>query len=179
MKKKNKIIIAIITLLILIGSTFLFINLFGDKKDKTDKSENKTPKEKIEYYRTVHKKMYDYYKIKYKNINVPIDKKDAVIRINLGTLKRDGFPMDEFVSYDGKNECDLAMSYALRKVVDNEYIIEVYYKCGNDANYDYTKKQNVENSTKKTTTKRNSVSKEDFEANKPNKTTKKVGTTNE
>ena len=33
------------------------------------------------------------------------ENKNSIIRINLGTLKTEGFPMDEFVSYDGKEEC--------------------------------------------------------------------------
>jgi len=177
MKKRNKILITIIILLILVGVTLLSINLFS-REEKNDTNKNETPKEKVEYYRKVHKRMYDYYKIKYKNINVPEDKKDSIIRINLGTLKRDGFPMDEFVSYDGKQECDLSMSYAERKVVDNKYQIEVFYKCGTDANYDYTKNVEKEKTSNSTTTKKNSVSKEEFEANKPtknNSTTTKAG----
>ena len=178
MKKRNKIIITITLVLILAGITLLCINLFN-KEEKNDKNKNETPKEKVEYYRNIHKKMYDYYKIKYKNINVPKDKKDSIIRINLGTLKRDGFPMEEFVSYDGKYECDLALSYALRKVVNNEYVIEVYYKCGGDANYDYTKNKKETTKGNSTTTKKNSVSKEEFEANKPNSKPKTTEAINE
>lgn len=134
---KKKILLIIISVLILIGvgiSVFFFV----DKGDNKDNNIVNKYAEK-EYYSAMHKRMYDYYKIMYKNINVPEDKKDVTIRINLGTLEREGFPMDEFVSYDGKEECDRAMSYAIRKVVDNKYQIEVYYKCGTIANYDYTK----------------------------------------
>lgn len=134
---KKKILLIMISVLILIGVGFLVFFLVNKDDNKDNNTENKT--EEKEYYLAMHKRMYDYYKIMYKNIDVPEDKKDATIRINLGTLKREGFPMDEFVSYDGKEECDLAMSYAVRKVVDNKYQIEVYYKCGTTANYDYTK----------------------------------------
>ncbi len=133
---KKKILLIIISVLILVGLGVL-IFLLVDKDDKKVTTENKT--EEKEYYLAMHKRMYDYYKIMYKNIDVPEDKKDSTIRINLGTLKREGFPMEEFVSFDGKDECDLAMSYAVRKVVNNKYQIEVYYKCGTTANYDYTK----------------------------------------
>ena len=133
---KKKILLIIISVLILVGLGVL-IFLLVDKDDKKVTTENKT--EEKEYYLAMHKRMYDYYKIMYKNIDVPEDKKDSTIRINLGTLKREGFPMEEFVSFDGKDECDLAMSYAVRKVVNNKYQIEVYYKCDTTANYDYTK----------------------------------------
>lgn len=134
---KKKILLIILSILVLIGvGTLIFFLVDKDEKN-VPKKENNT--EEKEYYQAMHKRMYDYYKIMYKNIDVPEDKKDAPIRINLGTLKREGFPMDEFVSFDGKDECDLAMSYAIRKVVNNKYQIEVYYKCGTRANYDYTK----------------------------------------
>ena len=134
---KKKILLIVISVLVFVGvGTLIFFLVEKDEKSVSN-NENKT--EEKEYYQAMHKRMYDYYKIMYRNIDVPEDKKDAPIRINLGTLKREGFPMEEFVSFDGKNECDLAMSYAIRKVVNNEYQIEVYYKCGNVANYDYTK----------------------------------------
>lgn len=134
---KKKILLLLVSMLILVGVGFLVFFLVDRNDNKSNNTSNKA--EEKEYYLTLHKRMYDYYKIMYKNIDVPEDKKDAPIRINLGTLKREGFPIDEFVSFDGKEECDLAMSYAIRKVVDNKYQIEVYYKCGTVANYDYTK----------------------------------------
>lgn len=134
---KKKILLIIISVLILIGVVFLVFFLVNKGDSKDNNIVNKDSEK--EYYLAMHKRMYDYYKIMYKNIDIPEDKKDVTIRINLGALEREGFPMDEFVSYDGKEKCDRAMSYAIRKVVDNKYQIEVYYKCGTIANYDYTK----------------------------------------
>ena len=165
MKKRNKMLILILIIIILCATTVFCINIFN-KGNKTD-TQKKISDEKIEYYRNIHEKMYKYYKIVYKNMNVPIENKNSTIRINLGTLKNEGFPIDEFISFDGKYKCDIALSYALRKVVNSKYSIEVYYKCGPDANYDYTKNVKEEITSKNTTTKKSSISKEEFEANKP------------
>lgn len=178
MKKTHKILLIILVILIIGGIVFLSISINNKEKGEGNNKAD-TPIEKVEYYRNIHKKMYDYYLIMYKNMNVPEDKKDSTIRINLGTLKREGFPMDEFVSFDGKNECDMALSYATRKVVDNKYKIEVFYKCGGDANYDLTKNTTTKKvESDETTTKKASSTKEEAEQNKnkirENRTTRKV-----
>lgn len=139
---KKKVLLIIISIMILIGVGILVF--FFVKKEAKNIKKNDIKVGEKKYYQNMHKKMYDYYKIMYRNIDVPEDKKNVPIRINLGILKREGFPMDEFVSYDGKDECDLAMSYAIRKVVNNKYQINVYYKCGTVANYDYTKVNTTE-----------------------------------
>ena len=43
--------------------------------------------------------------------------------------------MDDFVSFDKKEKCDLNKSYAVRKVKNNKYVLQIYYKCGEDSNY--------------------------------------------
>lgn len=178
MKKVHKILLLIFVILIIGGIVFLCINI-NKKEESKGNNKSDTPVEKVEYYKEMHKKMFDYYKIMYKNINVPEDKKDSTIRINLGSLKREGYPMDEFVSFDGKEECDLALSYAERKVVDNKYQIEVFYKCGPDANYDITKTSTTTKANSEgTTTKKASSTKEEAEQSKnevrENRTTRKV-----
>lgn len=151
MKKKNIILIIILSLFIVICLGMLIFSSFKNKNNEKNDNVTESKELKKEYYEKMHKKMYNYYKIMYKNINVPEDKKDSVIRINLGSLKREGFPVDEFVNYETKEECDLAMSYAIRKVVNKQYKIEVYYKCGTVANYDYTKSNNNKVTEEKTT----------------------------
>lgn len=134
--KKKKIIIYSIIVVALIFFTICFVIFNNYRNEKNNSLINESKKE---YYDKMYKRMYAYYKIVYKNMNYSEEMKDSIIRINLGTLKTEGFPMEDFVSYDGNDECDIALSYAVRKVVNNKYQIEVFYKCGNDANYDYVK----------------------------------------
>ena len=132
MKKNGKKTIIIVIIMILIGVSFLSVYLFIN-----DVYKNESEIEKDEYYNNMHKKMHSYYKVLFNYINIPEEKEQSNIKITLFYLQRAGFPIEEFISYDGKEKCDLNKSYALRKLVDNEYVINVYYKCGSDANYNY------------------------------------------
>lgn len=133
MKNKKLIIILSILLVIIIG-VILCLFIFKNNDTKTTIEENKITKE--EHYTKMLNKMYSYYNVMYKYINIPEDNIYSPIRINLGTLEYEGFPIDEFVSYDGKEKCDIALSFGVREYIDGEFKISVYYKCGNDINYD-------------------------------------------
>ena len=146
MKKKN-IFIIIVFIITCIGLSFIIFTRYNSKK-KVDNS-NEVKQAKGVYYKEMKEKMFAYYKIMFKYLNIPDELKASPIRIELGTLKKEGFPMDEFVSYDKKETCDLTDSYALAKIEDGKNIMYVYYKCGEDANYNVKEKSNKEETTTK------------------------------
>lgn len=136
MKKKILLIIGII-IVILLSCFIVFI--------KTNNKNDTIVDEKAvvdEYYIKMHSIMAKYYKIKYRHLNVKVDK-DTPVGITLRALSNDGFPIEEFVSYDKKDKCDLDLSYAVIKYENNKEITYVYYKCGEDANYDYKEYQKI------------------------------------
>ena len=144
MNKKKKIIILItIICLIIIGSITTMVILNNNKNDKIKLQEEK------KYYEQMHKTMYNYYKIMFQSIKVPEDKKNEKIKLSLGDLERKGFPTEDFINFKDGTKCDKALSYATRKVKDNKYVIDVYYKCGSTANYDFTKLQKTQEKTNK------------------------------
>lgn len=136
MKNKNKLIFIIFILI-----SIIIVLLISSKLiNSTSKENNKNTKEDKtlinEYYIKMHSTMAKYYKIKYKNLNIKADEENP-ITITLKALSIDGFPIEEFVSYDGKEKCDLKFSFAIIKYENNKQMTYVYYKCGEDSNYDY------------------------------------------
>jgi len=129
MSKKIKIILLIIVIAIISASGLIGYKIYNDRLEEKEVVLEK------EHYKKMTDKMYAYYKIMYKNMKVSEDKKDKKIKIFLGTLEREGFPMDEFVNYKTKEKCDTALSYAERTIENNKYAITIYYKCGNVTNY--------------------------------------------
>lgn len=131
-RKKILIIVGIILLVVVLG----FGLFFGLRNQQTG-SNNESSKDDGEsvHYAEMAKTMHDYYTVYYKDMYIPKDKRENAIRVSLGQLERKGFAMDKFVNYKTGEACDTAMSYAIRTVEDNKYVIKVYFKCGNVSNY--------------------------------------------
>lgn len=142
MKKKILIGLIIFVVLILVGVSIYYIN---DNLNDNKNNQDDIKQQEIKHYADIADTMYSYYKIYYRTIKVPEDKKDISVRVSLGQLGRYGFPIDKFVNFKTNEICDTTLSYALRTVENNKYVIKVYYKCGNVSNYKLT--------TKTTTTK--------------------------
>jgi len=131
MKKQNIIFIFIVILFTGVG--FFAGTLVNNKKENVCENTKKISKD--DYYKKIASRMYDYYLVAFKSMKTSSKLKDQTVRLSLSTLEGMGFPMDEFVTYEGDEECDKNMSFALRKLVGDKYAIEIYYKCGRYANY--------------------------------------------
>lgn len=79
--------------------------------------------------------MHYYYLIYYKNLVLPDEQNDKPIRIYLEQLEKYGFPTEDFINFKTKEECDKKLSYAIRVIENNKYVVKVYYKCGEKQNY--------------------------------------------
>ncbi len=125
MKNKKNIIIISILVLILIGSIVtLYIYAKNSQSNRFKK-----------YYANMEKQMTKDYNWLYDNIDLPSDASSSVVVVTLGDLKRAGFSMDNYVSFENKKACNPAMSYAERRVVNGKEEIKVFYSCDEDKNY--------------------------------------------
>lgn len=131
----KKYIIIIVSLVVILLVSFGF-NIVQYNEVKLLKNDNLTKKE---YYQKLEKRMFEYYRIMFRNLKIDEDKKYNSHMITLRQLESAQFPMEDFVSYDGKEKCDTAHSYAIRTAENGKYKIRVYFKCGKDANYDVSK----------------------------------------
>lgn len=129
--KKEKIAIIILAIIIIALTTILLVVI---SKKETKNTCGKGTKE--EHYNTIIKEMESYYdvinKIHFVNKNNPIGK----LKLHLTDIEKIGFPMDNFVSYETNEKCDLNESYAMIEYDEEtqDYKIDVYYVCGSDTN---------------------------------------------
>ena len=126
--KKNKVIIIILSVIIVI-LTGILIYQYININNKYEKRRSKK-----EHYTKIENKIKAYSKIFFTEITIPEERKKGIIHITLESLEKRGFPVDDINSYDGK-KCDKTSTYTLVSFKDNDYEFNVYYKCGKDSNY--------------------------------------------
>lgn len=130
MENKKKIII----LLVIVNIVTVGILLFTIARQSTGMCSSTDMKD---YYNKMQKKLINYSFVAFKNYEVTDElRKSVTFNVSLLELKGIGFDSDEFVSYDGKDKCDLEKTYIRIKYDSNtsKYDFTPFYTCGTDSN---------------------------------------------
>jgi len=121
----------------------LLVTACGIKTDK-DEKENK--------YASIEVKMMGYYDEYYNNLkassSITEEIKDNDLRITLKNLQVAKYDLTSFKNVDTGEACDLEKSFAIvdqtpdkEKNPDDEYVITIYYECGDYVNKEYNLEQ--------------------------------------
>lgn len=128
--EKNKKIILIISVVVVILLLAFSIFLIVNKMQKKDSDKEK-------YYQKLEQDLEKDFKELYSTIIKPDNADELNITYTLGDLKRHNVNVDKYMSYDKKTPCNYAFTKTIRTVKDGKEKFEIYYVCGEDANYDY------------------------------------------
>jgi len=97
-------------------------------------------------YASIEAKMLEYYDEYYNSIkgNLSEEHKEIDFRLTLKNLETAGYDLSMFKNIDNNEPCDLDESFAIidrtpdkQKYPNNDYVISVYYKCGDYVNKEY------------------------------------------